>query len=58
MCINGNHYINPAMTHEQYWHQSEIELDDFNFEWIIENSSKDLSNLYCVADIFIKENNL
>ena len=55
---NGNHYINPAMTHEQYWHQSEIELDDFNFEWIIENSSKDLSNLYCVADIFIKENNL
>lgn len=55
---NGNHYINPSMTHEQIWHQSEIELDNFNFEWIIENTSKNLENLQYAADIFIKENNL
>jgi len=55
---NGNYYINPSMTHEQIWHQSEIELDNFNFEWIIENTSKNLENLQYAADIFIKENNL
>ena len=54
---NGNHYINPVMTHEQYWHQSEIELDDFNFEWVIENTSKDLDNLCYAAEILIKEIN-
>ena len=55
---NGNHYMNPSMTHEQIWHQSEIELDNFNFEWIIENKCKHLENLEYTADIFIKENNL
>lgn len=52
---NGNHYINPAMTHEQYWHQSEIELDSFNFEWIIENKSRNLENLNYAAEILLKE---
>ena len=55
---NGDFYLNPIMTHEQYLHQSEIELDNFNFEWIIENTDKDLDNLCYAAEIFIKENNL
>ena len=30
-------YINPNMTNEQLNHISECELDNFPFEWIIEN---------------------
>ena len=30
-------YVNPNMTKEQQQHISEIELDDFAFDWIIEN---------------------
>lgn len=51
---NGNYYMNPNMNHGQRWHQSEIELDDFNFEWIIENCG-DLEQLKEAADYFIKE---
>ena len=34
---NNENYYNPNMTLEQRWHISECEIDDFPFEWIIEN---------------------
>lgn len=36
---DGSKYINPNMTAEQRAHQSEIELDKFPFDYIIENRS-------------------
>ena len=34
---DGTPYINPNMTEEQLNHVSETQLDDFAFNWIIEN---------------------
>lgn len=34
---DGSKYVNPNMTAEQRAHQSEIELDKFPFDYIIEN---------------------
>lgn len=36
---DGSIYVNPNMTQEQLTHISECELDNFPFEWIIENRS-------------------
>ena len=43
---NNNIYINPEMTLTQRMHISECELDNFNFEWIIDNKGtlEDLRN--------------
>ena len=32
-------YVNPNMTPEQLNHISECELDNFNFDWIVENTT-------------------
>lgn len=36
--VEGKPFINPNMTEEQFNHISECELDNFSFDWIIENS--------------------
>lgn len=36
--VNRKNYRNPAMTDEQFNHISETELDDINFDWIIDNN--------------------
>lgn len=36
--VNRENYRNPAMTDEQFNHISETELDDTDFDWIIENN--------------------
>jgi len=43
---DGSLYINPNMTEEQLNHISETQLDDFAFNWVIENRGtlEDLEN--------------
>ena len=52
---DGSSYVNPNMTKEQLNHISECELDNFPFEWVIENrgsleeleeSAKELLNIW------------
>lgn len=42
--VNRQDYRNPAMTDEQFNHISETELDDADFDWVINNNG-DLSLL-------------
>ena len=50
----GKPYYNPNMRLSQLTHISECELDNFNFEYIVENRS-DLTALEDSADLFIEE---
>lgn len=55
---DGSPYINPAMTEEQLKHISETQLDDFVFDWVIENrgSLEDLEeSTKLVIEKIIKE---
>ena len=51
---DGKLYYNPNMRNHQLTHISECELDEFNFEYIVENRN-DLTALKDSADLFIKE---
>lgn len=50
---NGKPYYNPKMRLNQLTHISECELDNFNFEYIIENHS--LTELNDSAEFFVEE---
>lgn len=47
---NGQEYLNPNMNEKQSHHISEYQLDDFNFEWIIDNIG-DLDDLRFNANV-------
>lgn len=51
---DGTYLLNPSMTEKQNRHPSECELDDYNFDWII-NNSRDLNNLQMAANDFLEE---
>lgn len=44
--IERPNFINPNMTEQQLKHISEIELDDYSFDYIICNDSPNLNELY------------
>ena len=52
--LNGKPYYNSNMRIHQLTHISECELDNFNFEYIVENRS-DLVALEESADLMVKE---
>ena len=49
---NGKSYYNPTMRNNQLTHISECELDNFNFEYIVENHS--LYELNESADVLVE----
>lgn len=51
---DNNLYINPSLTPEQAAHISENQLDDFNFDYVIENKG-DLTTLEEAVDTIIND---
>lgn len=51
---DGTYYLNPLFTEEQNSHSSECELDDYYFDYVVDNSST-LEELKNRANEFVKE---